>query len=145
MNKKQEKIFVLAAACVVVIIFIFGPWQNSYLGLFVETISGPNWDELSPQDIVKNEVPLTLIEKFDGSCKMSAENLGNVIDHQYFVRGQEFANKIRFDPTDSSIIIPCEMSNEERSRLHVWYVKEEAPKHGGDFKYFVTPWSEITP
>ncbi|MGQ0795787.1 MAG: hypothetical protein ACT4N5_06365 [Nitrosopumilaceae archaeon] len=145
MNKKQEKIFVLAATGVVVIIFIFGPWQNSYLGLFVDTIAGPNWDKLSPHDIVKNEIPLTLITKFDGSCKMSAENLGNVIEHQYFVRGQEFANKVRFDPIDSSIVIPCEMNYGERSRLHVWYVKEEATKYGGEFKYFVTPWSEITP
>ena len=145
MNKKQEKIFVLGAASVVVIIFVFGPWQNSYFGLFVDTIVGQDWDDLSPHDIVKNEVPLTLIEKFDGSCKMSAENLGNVIDHQYFVRGQEFANKVRFDPIDSSIVIPCEMTGQERSRLHVWYVKEEAPKYGGEFKYFVTPWSDITP
>jgi hypothetical protein len=145
MNKKHEKIFVLGAAGVVVIIFVFGPWQNSYFGLFVDTIVGPDWDDLSPHDIVKNEVPLALIEKFDGSCKMSAENLGNVIDHQYFVRGQEFANKVRFDPIDSSIVIPCEMTDPERSRLHVWYVKEESPKYGGEFKYFVTPWSDIAP
>ena len=145
MNKKQEKIFVLGAAVALVIIFVFGPWQNSYFGLLVESITGPNWDELSPHDIVKNEIPLTLLEKIDGSCKMFAENLGNVITHQYFIRGQEFANKVSFDPKNDTIIIPCEMTEGERSRLHVWYVKEEATRYGGDFKYFVTPWNDTAP
>ena len=139
MNKKKEKIFVLAAVGAVVIIFLFAPWQNSYFGMLVGSITGPNWDELSPHDIVKNVIPLTLIAKSDGSCKMSAENLGNVINHQYFVRGQGFAQDVKFDPKNSTIIIPCEMLGEDKSRLHIWYIKAESAKYGGNYKYFVTP------
>ena len=145
MNKKQEKIFVLAAASATVIIFVFAPWQGSYFGLLFGSIIGPNWDELSPHDIVKNDIPLTLLAKSDGSCKMFAENLGNVIDHQYFVRGMEFARDVKFDPKNSTIVIPCEISDQDKSRLHVWYIKAESAKDGGDYKYFITPWNDTTP
>ena len=145
MNKKQERIFVLVAACVLVVIFVFAPWQNSYFGLFVNMLTGPNWDELNPHDVVKNSVALILIEKTDRYCKMSAENLNNVIEHQYFVRGQEFAHVVKYDAKNNTIVLPCDMVSDERSRLHVWYVKEEAPHYGGTFKYFVTPWNDTTP
>ena len=61
MNKKQEKIFVLAAAGVLIIVFVFTPWQNSYFGLFVDTFREPNWNELNPHDVVKSSVSITLI------------------------------------------------------------------------------------
>ena len=145
MNKKQERIFVLVAACVLVVIFVFAPWQNSYFGLFVNMLTGPNWDELNPHDVVKNSVALILIEKTDRYCKMSAENLNNVIEHQYFVRGQEFAQEVKYDAKKSTVVLPCEMIQSEKSRLHVWYIKGDAPNFGGKYKYFVTPWNDTSP
>jgi len=145
MNKKQEKIFVLVAVSVVIVVFVFAPWQNSYFGFFVDNFSEPNWNELNPHDVVKNSVSLTLIEKTDNSCKMSAENLNSVIEHQYFVRGQEFAQAVKFDAKNNTVVLPCEMIDGEKSRLHVWYIKEEATKHGGTYKYFVTPWNDTVP
>ena len=145
MSKKQEKIFVLVAAAIVVAVFIFAPWQNSYFGLFVDTVREPNWDDLNPHDVVKNSVSMTLIEKMDNNCKMSAENLGNVIEHKYFVRGQEFAQAVKFDTKNETVVLPCEMVDGEKSRLHVWYTIEEAPRFGGKYKYFVTPWNDTIP
>jgi len=145
MNKKQEKIFVLVAAAVVIIVFIFVPWSNSYFGLLLDTFTGPNWDELSPHDVVKNVIPITLIDRVDNNCKMSAKNLDPIIEHQYFVRGKEFAQAINYDAKNSSIILPCEMVGDEKSRLHVWYVIEEAPRHGGKYKYFVTLLNDTSP
>ena len=145
MNKKQEKIFVLVAVAVVVAVFVFGPWKNSYFGLFVDTLREPNWNDLNPHDVVKNSVPLILIEKTGTTCKMSAENLGNVIEHQYFVHGQEFAQAVKFDTKNETVVLPCEMIDGEKSRLHVWYIIEEAPRFGGKYKYFVTPWDDTNP
>ena len=145
MNKKQEKIFVLAAAGVLIIVFVFTPWQNSYFGLFVDTFREPNWNELNPHDVVKNSVSISLIEKTDDNCKMSAENVDNIIEHQYFVRGKEFAQVVKFDAKNNTVVLPCEMIYGEKSRLHVWYVKEEVPRDGGKYKYFVTPWSDTSP
>jgi len=145
MNKKQERIFVLVAAAVVIVIFIFVPWSNSYFGLLLDTFTGPNWNELNPHDVVKNIIPITLIEKTDSNCKMSAENLDNVIEHQYFIRGKEFAQAVKFDAKNSTIVLPREMVDDEKSRLHVWYIIEEAPRHGGTYKYFVTPWNDTVP
>ncbi|MGH9998901.1 MAG: hypothetical protein ACRD90_03445 [Nitrosopumilaceae archaeon] len=145
MNKKQEKIFVLVAAAVVIAVFVFAPWQNSYFGLFVDMFREPDWNELNPHDVVKNSVPLILIEKTDGSCKMSAENLDSVIEHQYFVSGQEFAQAVKFDSKNETVVLPCEMIVGDKSRLHVWYIKEEATRFGGKYKYFVTPLNETIP
>ena len=145
MNKKQEKIFALVTGAVVIVVFVFAPWQNSYFGLFVDTFREPSWNDLNPHDVVKNSVPLILIEKTDGSCKMSAENLDSVIEHQYFVRGQEFSQAVKFDANNETVVLPCEMVDGEKSRLHVWYIKEEAPRFGGKYKYFVTPWNDTIP
>ena len=145
MNKKQEKIFVIVAACVVIAVFVFAPWSNSYFGLIFDTFTGPNWDELSPHDIVKNVIPIVLIDKADSNCKMSAENLDNVIEHQYFVHGKEFAQAINYDMKNKTIVLPCEMIDDNKSRLHVWFIKEEAPHDGGKYKYFVTPWNDTSP
>src|SRR3990172_13105278 len=103
MNKKQEKIFVLVGAGVVIAVLIVAPWQNSYFGLFVNTFREPDWIEISPHDVVKNVIPITLIEKTDNNCKMSAENLNSVIEHQYFVRGQEFAQEVKYDAKNYTI------------------------------------------
>ncbi|HII36289.1 MAG TPA: hypothetical protein HA319_04500 [Nitrosopumilaceae archaeon] len=138
MNKKQEKIFVFVGAGVFIAVLIFVPWSNSYFGLFVETFLEPDWNEISPHDVVKNVIPITLIKKTDNICEMFAENLDNVIDHQYFVRGKEFAQSVRFDAKNKTVVLPCEMIDSDKSRLHVWYIKEEAPRHGGTYKYFVT-------
>ena len=145
MNKKQERLFVLVAACVLIAIFVFAPWQNSYFGLFIEMFTGPNWNDLNPHDVVKNSVPLTLIEKTENNCKMFAENLNNVVGHQYFVHGQEFAQAVKYDAENNTIVLPCEMVDGEKSRLHVWYIKEDVARHGGAYKYFVTPWTDTTP
>jgi len=145
MNKKQEKIFVLVGAGVFIAVLIFAPWQNSYFGLFVDTFRESDWNEISPHDVVKNVIPITLIEKTDNNCKMSAENLNSVIEHQYFVSGQEFAQEVKYDAKNYTVVLPCEMIDGEKSRLHVWYIKEEAPNHGGTYKYFVTTLNETIP
>lgn len=145
MNKRQEKIFVLVAVAIVIAIFIFTSWSNSYFGFLVDTVIGPNWDELNPHDVVKNVIPITLIEKLDNNCKMSAENLENVIGHQYFIMGEEFAKAVNYDIKNKTIVLPCEMIKDEKLRLHVWYIKEDAPRHGGTYKYFVTPFDDTVP
>ena len=145
MNKKQERNFVIVTACVVITVFVFAPWSNSYFGLIIEAFTGPNWSQLSPHDIVKNVIPITLIDKEDSNCKMSSENLDNVIEHRYFVHGKEFAQAINYDGKNKTIVLPCEMIDGNKSRLHIWYIKEEAPRDGGKYKYFVTPWNDTSP
>ncbi|HLC24682.1 MAG TPA: hypothetical protein VJJ25_03530 [Nitrosopumilaceae archaeon] len=145
MNKKQEKIFVLVAAGVVITVFVFAPWSDSYFGLLLDTFREPAWNDISPHDVVKNVISMTVIDNVDNNCKMSADNLDNVIEHTYFVRGKEFAQAVNYDMKDKTIVLPCEMIDDQKSRLHVWYIKEEAPRFGGKYKYFVTPWNDTSP
>ena len=113
--------------------------------MLYKTIFTDYFLQINPHDVVKNSLVLTLLEKTDSNCKLSAENLDNVIEHQYFVRGKEFAQAINYDLKNSTVILPCEMIGDEKSRLHVWYIIEESPRHGGKYKYFVTPWNDTSP
>ena len=64
---------------------------------------------------------------------------------QWFVHRQEFAKAVKYDAKNNTVVLPCEMIDGEKSRLHVWYIKEDAAIHGGAYKYFVTPWKDTTP
>ena len=145
MNKKQEKIFVLVAAGAVFAAFIFAPWSNSYFGLFLDIFREPDWNDVSPHDIVKNAISMTLINKTDHGCKMSTQNLNNVVEHPYFVHGKDFAHEIKFNMNDETIVLPCEKIVDEKSKLHVWYIIEDAPRFGGKYKYFVTLFNDTAP
>ncbi len=65
-----------------------------------------------------------------------------IIDHQYFVRSDELANKLQFDRENQTFILPCDELAGEKSRLNVWYVIPEAKKHAEKYEYFITEWEE---
>jgi hypothetical protein len=139
MNKRQEKIFVLVSGIAVIIVLIFVPWSNSYFGLFIDKFREPDWDHINPPDIVKNTIVMTLINKNEKNCELSVPNLRNVIEHPYFVRGEDFAQEINFNKQNETIILPCEMIKDEKSKLDVWYVLKDAPRFSGEYRYFITP------
>lgn len=111
---------------------------------FVEQFSDVNWDELKNRDIVKNSIPIVLLETIDKTCKVTAHNFDLIINHQYFIRADDLAKKLNYDRNDETIILPCEMISDEKSRLNVWYVIEDAPRHSMKYQFFVTPWEDET-
>ena len=142
MAKKDEKIFVIAIIAIVIIALYLIPLENTYLGLFFEQISEPNWNDIEDRDIVKNTIPVILNETMNDKCKVSAPTFNLIIDHQYFKRGAELANALNYDRESGTLVLPCEILPDKTSRLHVWYILEESEKHSKKYKYFVTPWNE---
>ena len=135
---------VIAGSALIIYAIFFLPVSESYFGVLLESTSEPDWDEISPRYIVKNSIPITLIEKDGQNCLLDASNLDKIITHSYFIRGDELASSLRYDSENQTIEIPCDKVFDEKSRLEVWYVTEESPKHAMKYQYFVTAWNGTT-
>lgn len=144
MNKKKEKIFVIVAAAIVIAVLYYNPVENSYLNLLLADFSEVDWDEVKPRNIVTNSIPIALIEKMNGKCKVTANTFDLITDHQYFIRANELARQLNYDRENATLMLPCDLLQGEKSRLHVWYVLEESPKHSKKYQYFVTIWNQTS-
>ena len=142
MRKKTEKIFVIVAAALVLVALYFIPLSHGYLGLFFEFFTEPNWGEVSPRNVVKSAIPINLIEKIDEKCKVTANLFDEIVDHRYFKRGDELARDLDYDRENETIILSCDVLKGEKSKLNVWYVLEESPRHALKYQYFVTASNE---
>ncbi len=142
MNKKEQKIFVIAMGVLVIFAFLYVPQSNTLFGSFLESFSEPNWNEVSERNIVKNSIPIILLEEQGTKCLVKAEKFDIIIDHQYFVRGNELDRELNYDRTDKTLLLSCDLLKGEKSRLNIWYATEEAEKHSKKYQYFITPWDE---
>jgi len=142
-SKNIKKFGLLIGAVVLVVYAIFFlPVSESYLGVLIESTSEPEWDEISQRHIVKNSIPITLIKKDGPNCLLDASNLDKIITHDYFKQGDELASHLKYDSENHTIEIPCDKTFGEKSRLEIWYVTEESPKHAMKYQYFITAWKE---
>jgi len=142
MNKKEQKIFAIAMAALVIITIIYFQRSDSLLGSWSEQFSEPNWDEVAKRNIVKNSIPVVLLEEQDGKCKVTAQKFDVLIEHPYFIRGNELAQELNYDKEGETLVLPCDLLGDEKSRLNVWYALEESPKHSKKYQYFITTWNE---
>jgi hypothetical protein len=138
----QKIIFFIILPIVIVVSFYFYS-SDSIIGTIYENYSEPMWDEIHERDIVKNSIPIIYQGNLkSGNCSVSAEKFFLIIEHEYFIRGEELADKLNYDKEDGTLIIPCDKLQGEKSRLNVWYVLEDSPKHPEKYEYFITPWEE---
>jgi hypothetical protein len=142
MMPKNQKIFVIVAVGLVIIGLFYSFNSDTVFSKFFEQFDPVDWDEVKPREIVKNSIPIILVEDIDGKCKVHGEKFDLLIDHQYFVRSNELAEKLQYDRENKTLIIPCEELQGEKSRLNVWYVIPEAEKHATKYEYFITEWEE---
>jgi len=142
MKKKEQKIFVIVMAGLVVLAFFYLQRSDSLLGSWVEQFSEPNWDEVLKRDIVKNSIPVTLLEEQGEKCRVMADRFDVIIEHPYFIRGKELAQELNYDIDSKTLVLSCDLLENEKSRLNVWYALEESPKHSKKYQYFITSWNE---
>ena len=142
MKKKDQKIFLIAMVALVIVTFFFFQSSDSLLGSLVEPYTEPNWDEVPEKNIVKNSIPIVLLEGTAGKCKMTAQKFDVIIEHPYFIRGNELAEELNYEKEDETIILSCDLVKIGKSRLNVWYAVEESTKHSKKYQYFITPWNE---
>lgn len=145
MNKKEETFFLIGAAGLVIIGLLFIPLDYGYLGIIIDSILPLNWDEVREREIVKNAIPINLLDEDGENCKVTADRLDAIIDQVSFVRSSEFESQVKYDREDSTAIFPCDMLKGEKSKLTMWYVDEEGPKHPTKFEYWITDWNSTQP
>ena len=143
MKSRDQKILVIVAAGLVVLgLYSSLNTENTMFGQFLELMGPVDWNEVLPRDIVKNSIPVTVLEDNNGKCKVFGDKFDLIVDHQYFVRSDELVNKLQYDRENKTLILPCEELVGEKSRLNVWYVIPEAEKHTSKYEYFITEWGE---
>ena len=144
MTPREQKI--LFAVGVGIFIFaLFYTLNNSettMFGQFSEQFTPVNWDEVTPRNIVKNSIPVTIIDRQNGNCVVTARYFDSIVDHRYFVKRDELSRKLQYDNGTETLVLPCDDLEGEKSRLNIWYATEEAKKHSMKYEYFITPWNE---
>lgn len=141
MTKRNEKFFVIAAAVLVVFAFFYMQDKNSLLSEFFEFYAPPDWDEVSPRDIVKNSIPITLLGMDGKDCAVEAMRFDSIIDHRYFVKGEQLADELNYKRELNRLTVPCEKLDAEKSELVIWYATEEAGKHATKYQYWIKEWN----
>jgi len=138
----NAKILLIAVGIIVILAYFYLDSPDSFFVKFVDELSPVNWEEVSERNIIKNSIPISLLEKISSNCKVKAENFNLIIDHEYFIRSEQLAKQLQYDPDEETLVIPCDDLEGEKSRLNVWYATEEAKKYPTKYEHFITPWNE---
>ncbi len=141
MATRNEKYFVVGMAALVIFAFFYMQDKESLLSEFISPFTPPDWDELSPRNIVKNSIPITLIETDGSDCKVEAMRFNDIIDHPYFVKGEQLADELNYDRAQNTLTIPCEKLDTKKSEFTIWYATEEAGKHATKYQYWIKEWN----
>ena len=79
MSKKTQKIFVIGAAALVVVAALFFQSSDTLFGAFLEQYTEPNWDEVTERNIVKNSIPVTILEEQGSKCNVTEQKFDDII------------------------------------------------------------------
>lgn len=134
----KEKIIVGVLAIAVIVVIFSTDISDSVLGQIMEQYTPPDWSEVQERNIVKNSIPISVIEKSGNDCLVNAENFEHIIDHRYFKRSEELVKELHYNKEDKTLLISCNIISEESSQLHVWYATSEALMHSEKYEYFIT-------
>lgn len=145
MVKRNELFFVIGMAVLVVAGFFYMQDKDSLLNEFFEFFSPPNWDEVHPRNIVKNSIPIKVIGMDGEKCAVEAMRFNNIIDHRYFVKGEQLADELNYKRELNRLTVSCEELAGEKSELVIWYATEEANKHATKYQYWIKEWNYTQP
>jgi len=146
MKKKKEIIFFIVMVIMVIAGFFYVQDKDTMFtqltGEVSEQLSDVNWDEVLPRNIVKNSIPIVLIADQGDECIVDAGDFNLIVYHNYFVRSDDLIRELNYDQENNVLTIACDMLQDEKSRLNVWYALEESESHANKYEYFVTIWEE---
>ncbi len=143
--KKNDLIFLIAIGIVIILVLIYAPIEKSMFGVFLEQFSKVNWNEVKERNIVKNSIPIILLEEKGTSCIVNADSFDLIISHEYFERSAELERELSYDSENETLMVSCDLLDGEKSRLNVWYALIEAEKHATKYEYFITSWNVTEP
>jgi len=128
-SKKNDLMFLIAIGIVVILVLIFAPIEKSMLGVFLEQFSKVDWNEVKERNIVKNSIPIMLLEEKDSRCIVNADDFDLIISHEFFERSADLERELNYDSENETLLFSCDLLDGEKSRLHVWYALNESEKH----------------
>ena len=144
-SKKNDLIFLIGIGVVVILVLIFAPIEKSMLVVFLEQFSKVDWNEVKERNIVKNSIPIIMLEEKDNRCIVNADTFDLIITHEFFERSTDLERELNYDGEKETLLVSCDLLDGEKSRLHVWYALIEAEKHATKYEYFITPWNVTEP
>lgn len=144
MTPREQKILFAVGICffIAAVFYTLNYSETTMFGQFSEQFTPVNWDEVASRNIVKNSIPVTIIDRQNGDCLVSAHYFDSITDHRFFVKGDDLGRKLQYDNGTETLVLPCDDLEGEKSRLNIWYATEEAKKHSMKYEYFITPWNE---
>ena len=145
MAKKKEISILVIGAVLLVGAYFYLDTSDSLFGVVTSSFEPVDWDEVLPRNIVKNSIPIELLDTNGNSCTVTGKNFEMITAHNYFIRNQGVTEKLQYDVQEETLVVPCNELQGEKSRLNVWYVVEESPKHPMKWEYFITAWDAEVP
>ena len=141
----QSKFYIVGAVALVIVLFSVsyysGYLEHTFFIIIFDEFVEPNWDEIEEKNIVKSSIPITVVEKQGNKCIVSASHFDVIVEHQFFIKGADLANKLSYDDDAKTLVLSCdEIPDEEKSRLNIWFAVRESPRYAEKYSYFVTPW-----
>ena len=141
MANRNQKIFVLIAAGLVVVGIFYSLNSDTLFGRLLATIEPVDWDEVHERNIEKTSIPIFPIEKIGGECIAKADKFALLADQRDFLHSQELKDRLQYDENEKTIIIPC-VDLEEKLRFSLWTVDKDDPIHALKYEYFITSWNQ---
>lgn len=134
----KKQIITISLAVTLIAVILGTNISDSALGGIFEQFTPPDWSEVKDRNIVKNSIPITILETQGADCLVSAKNFNYIIEHNYFKRSQDLANELQYDKENETIIVSCDRIPNDTSKLDVWYATDEAIHHAEKYEYFIT-------
>ncbi|MCH8916195.1 MAG: hypothetical protein IIA82_10210 [Thaumarchaeota archaeon] len=143
---KQSKIFLVIVIVIFIVGIVYAINSETLLNSILrETILPVEWEKVHPREIVKNSIPITIIEEKNDICMVKALKFDAIIDHKFFIKGNELASKLNHDRENQTIEIKCDQLVEEKSRFNVWYVTDDSLVYAERYEYFISSWNVTDP
>ena len=79
MVKKKETTYLIIGAVLLVAAYFYLDTSDTLLGVVEDRFSPVNWDEVQPRDIVKNSIPIELLDTNGNSCTVIGENFARKV------------------------------------------------------------------
>jgi len=144
MKKLPQIIFLAISICLVIFGFIYSLNSETLFGKFLDQVKPIKWNEIIPRNIIKNTIPIEVLESHNGICDIKAENFQLIMKAPEFKKSQDLARELHYNNDTKTIQLSCdklpgEVINGDKDKLHVWFVREESDKFSARYQYFVTP------
>ena len=106
MVKKKESAVLIIGAVLLVSAYFSLDTSESLFGVAINQLEPLNWDEIFPRNIVKNSIPIELLDTNGNSCLVTGENFEMITSFVYFVKSHEVTEKLQYDAQEKTLILP---------------------------------------